>query len=126
LAHHSTKLKQWRLPIIKGYILKYRVPPLWPTYIGERRTTFAKAYGVKARCYGEHIGEYIENLMGTYCKLKRNMVGTHWEPEKVKNKSFPPTKLKREKSTFSACLGLLIGSMKFLFPKEFVTIFGLG
>jgi hypothetical protein len=82
LAHHSTKLKLWRLPRIKGYILKYIVPSLWPTYIGERRTTFAKAYGIKARCYGEHIGEYIENLMGTHCELKRNTVGTHWEPEK--------------------------------------------
>jgi hypothetical protein len=51
LAHHSTKLKLWRLPRIKGYILKYRVPPLWPTYIGERRTTFAKAYGIKVSCY---------------------------------------------------------------------------
>jgi hypothetical protein len=28
----------------------------------ERRTTFAKAYEIKVRCYGEHVGEYIENL----------------------------------------------------------------
>jgi hypothetical protein len=34
------------------------------------RTTFAKAYGIKVRCYGEHVGEHIENLGG---------VGTHWE-----------------------------------------------
>jgi hypothetical protein len=39
-----TKMKLWRLPTIEGAILKYRVPPLWPTYIGERRTTLAKAY----------------------------------------------------------------------------------
>jgi hypothetical protein len=25
------------------------VPFLWPTYIGERRTTLAKAYGIKVR-----------------------------------------------------------------------------
>jgi hypothetical protein len=25
----------------------------WPSYIGERRTTFAKTYGIKARCYGK-------------------------------------------------------------------------
>jgi hypothetical protein len=37
------KIKLWRLPKIEGSILKYRVPPLLPTYIGERRTTFAKA-----------------------------------------------------------------------------------
>jgi hypothetical protein len=44
-----------------GSILKYRVPLLWPNYVGERRTTFAEAYGIKVRCYGEHVG------------------GTHWE-----------------------------------------------
>jgi hypothetical protein len=27
--------------------------------------------------------------------------------------------------TFSVCLGLAIGCMKFLTPKEFITIFGL-
>jgi len=42
--------------------LKYGVPPLWPSYIGERRTTFAKAYGITVRCYGEHVGEHIGNL----------------------------------------------------------------
>jgi hypothetical protein len=30
--------------------------------MGERRTTFAKAYGIKLRCYGEHVGEHIGNL----------------------------------------------------------------
>jgi hypothetical protein len=29
------------------------------------RTTFAKAYGIKVGCYGEHVGEHIENLNGT-------------------------------------------------------------
>jgi hypothetical protein len=49
--------------------LKYRVPSLWPTCIaGERKTTFAKAYGIKVRCYGEHVEEDIEdfrNILGT-------------------------------------------------------------
>ncbi len=41
----------------------YVVPPLRPAYIGERRTTFAKAYGIKVRCLnGEHVGEHILNL----------------------------------------------------------------
>jgi hypothetical protein len=44
---------------------------------------------------------------------------------------FPPLapyKLKRKKKqgTLSACLGLPIGCMKFLFSKEFIIIFGLG
>jgi hypothetical protein len=48
------------------FYFEYRVHPLWPTYIGERRTTFAKAYGIKVRCYGEHVGEHIGNLIGTH------------------------------------------------------------
>jgi hypothetical protein len=58
-------MKLWRLLKIEGSILKYRVPPLWPTYIGERRTTFAKTYGIKVRCYGKRVGEHIGNILGT-------------------------------------------------------------
>jgi hypothetical protein len=43
--------------------------PFWPNYLGERRTTFAKAYGIKVRCYEEHVE-------GTYWELKGNIVGT--------------------------------------------------
>jgi hypothetical protein len=57
------KMKLLRLPKIEGSILKSRVPPLLPTYIGERRTTFSQAHGTKVRCYGEHAGERIGNLM---------------------------------------------------------------
>jgi len=53
--------------------LKYIVPPFWPAYIGERRTPFSKAYGIKVRSYGEHVGENIANLA--------NILGTHWEFE---------------------------------------------
>jgi hypothetical protein len=28
---------------------------LWHNYIGERRTTFANTYGIKVRCYEEHV-----------------------------------------------------------------------
>jgi hypothetical protein len=55
-------MKLWRLPKIEGSILKYRVPFLWPTYISERRTTSGKAYRIKVRCYGEHVG----NTLGTW------------------------------------------------------------
>jgi hypothetical protein len=61
-------MKPWGFPKIDGSILKYKIPTLCPTYIGERRTTFAKAYGIKARCYGQHVGEQIgslENILGT-------------------------------------------------------------
>jgi hypothetical protein len=41
----------------------YIVPALRPTYIGERRTTFGKAYRIKVRClYREHVEEHIVNL----------------------------------------------------------------
>jgi hypothetical protein len=60
-------------------------------------------------------------------------VGTHWEPGKNEKKnpfgpSLLPPKLKRKKKqgTLTACLGLPIRRMKFLFPKEFITAFGLG
>ncbi len=63
--------------------MKYKGLPIWPMYIGERRTTFAKAYGIKVRCYGEHVGgahwelgEDIQNLMGTHWELKGNKLGT--------------------------------------------------
>jgi hypothetical protein len=59
-------------------------------------------------------------------------MGTHWEHigNKRKMKKIPPPnlpKLQREKkNTFECMLSLPIGCMKFLFPKLFVTIFGLG
>jgi hypothetical protein len=58
-------MKLWNFPKLEGSILKNRVLALWPTYTGEKRTTFAKAYGIKLRCYREHVGELIENLKGT-------------------------------------------------------------
>jgi hypothetical protein len=55
-------MKLWRLPKIKGFILIYRIHPLWPTYINERKTTLTKAYGIKMKCYWEFLG-------GTHQKL---------------------------------------------------------
>jgi hypothetical protein len=49
-----------------------------------------------------------------------------------RKKSFPhppaaPTQnLKEKKSRHFECMSLPIGCIKFLFPKRFVTIFGLG
>jgi len=85
---------------IKGSILKYGVPPLWPSYIGERRTTFAKTYGIKVRCYWELFEEHIWNL-GTVC--------------------FEPTPMTREHSMTR----LLIGCMEIIFLKLAGTSFGL-
>jgi len=59
-------MSQFNWPITqKNEIMKPRVPPLWLTCISERRTTVAKAYGIKVRCYGEHVEKHIENILGT-------------------------------------------------------------
>jgi len=34
---------------------------IWLKYKAERKTTFAKAYGMKVRCFWEHIGNKREN-----------------------------------------------------------------
>jgi hypothetical protein len=57
------------------------------------------------------------------------MMGACWEQRKnEKNPQPPPNQNLKEKNhgTLSACLSLPIGCMKFLLPKLFVTIFGLG
>jgi hypothetical protein len=51
-----------RLKKKEGSIYKRKVPPLWPTYVGEMRTTFAKAYGINVRCYWELFEEHVRNL----------------------------------------------------------------
>jgi hypothetical protein len=69
-----TNKKLWRLPKIEGLVLKYQDPSLSFIYIGESMTTFAKAYGIKVKCYGKHVGEHIGNtldrLMWSCCWLK--------------------------------------------------------
>jgi hypothetical protein len=81
LAHLSKKKKKLsRHPKLEGSPVKYRAPALLPRYIGERRTTFAKAYGITVRYYGEHVGEHI----GNQGKMKKN--------------PFPQKKIKRKKS----------------------------
>jgi hypothetical protein len=61
----------------------YIVLPLRSTYIGERRPTFAKAYGLKVRC-----------LYGTYWESIRELEGTPWEhigkQGKMKKTILPP------------------------------------
>ncbi len=125
------KMKLWWLPKIEGSILKYNVPPFWPTYIGQRWTTFAKVYGIKVRSYygGEHVGEHIGNLrniLRIWWEPIGNLKGTYWEPKKKWTKNLPPPlpNLKGKKASHLECLP--IGCMKFFFPKELVTIFGLG
>jgi hypothetical protein len=50
-------------------------------------------------------------------------MGTYWEPKKIEKKILPPPNFKGKNASHLECLP--IGCMKFLFPKELVTIFGL-
>ncbi len=87
--------KLWRLPKIEASTLKYGVPPLWPTYVGEKRTTFAKAYGIKVRCYEKHVGEHIGNLV--------NILGTG--DFFIKNLPPPPTEKEKKARHLECMLG---------------------
>jgi len=61
--------KRFYCEVLRGTLLTHQI-------IGERRiTTSGKAYGIKVRCYGEHVGEHIGNL-GTYSKSDGNPLGT--------------------------------------------------
>jgi hypothetical protein len=54
---------------------------------------------MKVRCYGEHVGEHIGQLIATHWELKGNIVGTHWELGR--NEPLPlsfPAKLEKKKS----------------------------
>jgi hypothetical protein len=85
LAYHAKKNKTIEVPLNRRF--HFEVCPLWPRYTaGERRTTFAKAYGMKLRCYWGFFQEHVRN-MGTW--------RTYWEQRK--NPSPPPPKLKRKK-----------------------------
>jgi hypothetical protein len=122
------KMTLWRLPKTEGSILKYIVPPLWPTSIGERMTSCAEAYGIKVRCYGEHREEHIANLL----EHIENIKGTLWEhsgdQEKMKKIPPPPQNFKGKEPRHHECM---LGPSHWLkgkqipIPIEFVTIFGL-
>jgi len=92
------KTKLWRLPKTEGSILKYIVPPLRPAYIGEKRTPISKAYGIKVRWYGEHVGENIAKLGNILGTSREHSVKTLGSKEIWKKIPPPPPKHKRKKS----------------------------
>ncbi len=92
----------------------------WIIVYIQRSWTLGKPNGIKPRCYWEHLGECILELV--------NLLGTYWEQgEKTKN-SLPPTLRQKEKNRAHryCTLSLPIGCMNFLFPNLFVTIFSVG
>jgi hypothetical protein len=96
-------------------------PPSWGFPLWNKETTISTPCFVDDVVWGSFWGprEHIGNLKGT-C----------WEQKKNEKKSLPspsPYNLKGKKSRHFECMpSLSIGCMKFLFPKLFITIFGLG
>ncbi len=67
---------------------------LWPNYIGEKWRSLGKTYGIKARCYCEHIRN-LGNILGTHWELEREHVGN--KGKRKKKSSAPHPKPKRKK-----------------------------
>jgi hypothetical protein len=70
------------------------------------------------KCYWEQFGNILGNTWGTLGELDENTTDK-------KTKKIPPLplpKLKRKKISLSS---ILIGCIKFPFPKWFITIFNL-
>jgi hypothetical protein len=79
--------------------------------------------------FGQIIWDKIELVLGTSWGITwelvecfENLMGTHWETKKIllslsKKKNWAP---------HEGRLSILIGRMKLLFQKLFVTIFGVG
>jgi hypothetical protein len=107
----------------------------WRFYFEVQSTILlAQVYGWKEDNICQSIWDKSEVLWrtcwGTHWELiKGNIVRTHWEPGENEKKIPAPTpKLIRKKSKapwVHAWAFPLVG-MKFLFTKEFLTIFGLG
>jgi len=71
--------------------------------------------------------ELWANHMGENPGTIGNILGTLWEQRKKTKKSLSPHPQKAKNWIIhDGMLSLPIGFMKFLFPKLFVTIFGLG
>jgi hypothetical protein len=77
----------------RRFYRKMKCLPLWPNYIGEKGRTLGKTYGIKAKCYWEHIGN-LGNILKTWWEHIENLgniLETWWEPignkGKMKKKS---------------------------------------
>ncbi len=107
-------------PEIEDSMERWHAPPLLPTYIGEKGRTLGKTYmGLKRGALGTPLG----NILGTHWELEGNILGAK---ENEKNPPPPIQNLKEKKSRHFECmLSLPIDCMTCLFPKLFITIFGL-
>jgi hypothetical protein len=56
------KLKLWRLSKTEDSMERWRVPSLWPYYIGEKGRILGKHMGLKQVAIGNTLGEHIGNF----------------------------------------------------------------
>jgi hypothetical protein len=113
LAHCKKTWNYWRLPKIEDSMERWSASPFGSPLWVRRGGLWALHMGLKRGAIGNTLGEHIGNLMGTHWVLEGNMLGTKEKWEK-------------NQRTLRSCWAFMLTRMKFLFPKLFVTIFGLG
>ncbi len=111
--------------------MKRRVSTLWSRYIGEVRTNFAKAYGMKVRCYWElfaltHVQEKQKKLAGKVMSIVQ-VESEQWtvHTDLGKKKPLLPSPTRKEGRPLHFTMWLLIGYIEILFLNLAATIFGL-
>ncbi len=67
----QNKVETMEAPQNKSFYEKMECLMFWPSYVHERGRTLGKTYGIKARCYWDHLGEHIGNLMRTCWEQKQ-------------------------------------------------------
>ncbi len=93
-----------------------------------RSWTLSKPYGIKRRCYWEHLGECIKKHfwnLGILWGLDGNTLGTRGKKPKKKKKKppphpphpTPPPKGKKPEPIMSACWAFSLAAWNFLFFK---------
>ncbi len=117
------------------FLKKTKEPKNWGlhcSFFMKKNREFFKVFEIKWYPKPCLSGGKTLGTKGTHWELEGNMLGTK---EKWEKKSSPPPpppppypKLNRKKKqgTLSACCAFPLATWNFLFPKLFVTIFGLG
>jgi hypothetical protein len=119
--------------------LKFRGPPLRPTSIGDRRATFAKAYGIKVRWYCELLGGTCQELGNSLLwpfppplQNPQEKKKIAWKVDSDSPLSTPNTTWKKtpppphpQEKKGRPMMQLLVGCMKILNLKLAATTFGL-
>ncbi len=110
IGPHKHKPETLVAPQNKSFHWQMECLPPWPSCKAEKGRTLGKSYRTKVWFYWEHIEEHIGNSMGT---------------ENPKNNPSARDPKEKKLGPCQSMLSLLLGCIKFLFLKLFVTIFDL-